>query len=260
MFVGLTARLEGEEMPVQIPGFRGGDRTALDLPAAQQRLIREVAAAGKPTVVVLMSGSAVAINWAQEHVPAIVEAWYPGQAGGSAIADVLFGDYNPGGRLPITFYRSVDDLPPFEDYHTDGRTYRFFKGQPLYPFGFGLSFTTFQYSNPRMSGATLAAGDSVTFTVDVKNGGARAGDEVVQLYVTYPGSKVERPVKELKAYRRVHLEPGQTRSVQLRLKADDLRYWDAAANRWVLEPLPVQVQVGGSSANVKAQWTVPVGR
>jgi beta-glucosidase len=222
--------------------------------------MEKITALGKPTVLVLLNGSALAVNWAQEHVPAILEAWYPGQAAGTAIADVLFGDYNPGGRLPVTFYRSVDDLPPFEDYHTDGRTYRFFKGQPLYPFGFGLSFTTFQYSNPRVSRATLAAGDSVTFTVDVKNGGARAGDEVVQLYVTYPGSKVERPVKELKAYRRVHLEPGQTRAVQLRLRADDLRYWDAAADRWVLEPLPVHVQVGGSSMDVKAQWTVPVGR
>src|SRR5436305_7579441 len=136
LFLGLTARLEGEEMPVEIDGFRGGDRTRIDLPDAQERLLERIAGVGKPTVLVLLNGSALAVNWAQEHVPAIVEAWYPGQAAGSAIADVLFGDYNPGGRLPVTFYRSTDDLPPFEDYRmaAGGRTYRFFKGAPLYPF------------------------------------------------------------------------------------------------------------------------------
>ena len=139
MFLGLTARLEGEEMAVQIPGFRGGDRTSIDLPAPQQQLLESVMAVGKPIVLVLMSGSALATNWAQEHVPAIVEAWYPGQAAGTAIADVLFGDYNPAGRLPVTFYRSVNDLPAFDDYAMKGRTYRFFSGTPLYPFGFGLS-------------------------------------------------------------------------------------------------------------------------
>src|SRR5204863_331995 len=137
LFLGLTARMEGEEMPLQIEGFRGGDRTRIDLPASQQRLLERVCAVGKPTVLVLLNGSALAVNWAQEHVLAIVEAWYPGQAAGSAIADVLFGDYNPGGRLPVTFYRSVDDLPSFDDYHMAGRTYRFFGGSPLYPFGHG---------------------------------------------------------------------------------------------------------------------------
>src|SRR2546430_17415210 len=132
-----------------IPGFRGGDRTRIDLPDAQERLLERIVAVGKPTVLVLMSGSAVAVNWAQEHVPAIVEAWYGGQAAGSALADVLFGDYNPAGRLPVTFYTSVDDLPPFDDYRMEGRTYRFFKGTPLYPFGYGLSYTTFAYKNLR---------------------------------------------------------------------------------------------------------------
>src|SRR5213078_2713031 len=169
MFLGLTARLEGEEMPVQIEGFRGGDRTSLDLPAAQQRLLEAVVAVGKPTVLVLMNGSALAVNWAQDHVPAIVEAWYPGQAAGTAIADVLFGDYNPGGRLPITFFRSVADLPPFDDYRMAGRTYRFFGGVPLYPFGHGLSYTTFAYDRLRSSSDTLRGDATVTVSVDVKN-------------------------------------------------------------------------------------------
>ena len=147
MFLGLTARLEGEEMSVQVDGFRGGDRTRIDLPAAQQRLLERIVAVGKPTVLVLLNGSAVAVNWAQDRVPAILEAWYPGQAGGSAIADVLFGDYNPAGRLPVTFYRDVADIPPFDDYRMAGRTYRFFKGTPLYPFGHGLSYTTFAYKD-----------------------------------------------------------------------------------------------------------------
>src|SRR6185436_5300111 len=138
MFLGLTANLEGEEMRVQIAGFRGGDRTTIDLPSTQQQLLERIVKLGKPTVLVLLNGSALAVNWAQANVPAIVEAWYPGQAAGAAIADVLFGDYNPAGRLPVTFYKSVDDLPPFDDYKMTGRTYRFFNGAPLYPFGFGL--------------------------------------------------------------------------------------------------------------------------
>src|SRR5262249_51001325 len=149
LVLGLTARLEGEEMPVQIDGFRGGDRTSLDLPAPQQRLMEKIAALGKPTVLVLMSGSAVAVNWAQDHVPAIVEAWYPGQASGTAIADVLFGTYNPAGRLPVTFYQGTGDLPAFENYAMTGRTYRYFTGTPLYPFAFGLSSPTFPSKNLR---------------------------------------------------------------------------------------------------------------
>ncbi len=161
--LGLTARLEGEEMRVAIPGFSGGDRTSLDLPAPQEHLLQRIAALGKPTVLVLLSGSAVAVTWAQEHVPAILEAWYPGQAGGTAIADVLFGTYNPGGRLPVTFYRGVADLPPFDDYRMSGggRTYRFFEGAPLYPFGYGLSYATFRYDRLRISSDTLRGDDTV---------------------------------------------------------------------------------------------------
>src|SRR5213592_1351849 len=181
--LGLTAQLEGEEMSVETPGFRGGDRTRIDLPDAQQRLLERIVAVGKPTVLVLMSGSAVAVNWAQEHVPAIIEAWYGGQAAGSALADVLFGDYNPAGRLPVTFYKSESDLPAFDDYHMAGRTYRFFKGTPLYPFGYGLSYTTFAYSNVRASAERLGSRDTLIVSVDVTNTGRRPGDEVAQLYV-----------------------------------------------------------------------------
>jgi len=257
MFLGLTPRLEGEEMRVEVDGFRGGDRTTLDLPASQQRLLERVTALGKPTVLVLLNGSALAVSWAQENVPAIVEAWYPGQAG-NAIADVLFGDYNPAGRLPVTFYRGVDDLPPFEDYAMKGRTYRFFRGEPLYPFGHGLSYTTFGYANLRTSAPSLSPGGEVTVSVDVTNTGERAGDEVVQLYVSYPQSAVQRPIRELRGYARVPLQPGETRTVRLPLRADDLRYWDAENDHWVLEPRPVRLQVGASSADIRVETTLSV--
>ena len=256
--LGLTARLEGEEMRVEVDGFRGGDRTSLDLPAPQERLLERIAGLGKPTVLVLMSGSAVAVNWAQEHVPAILEAWYPGQAGGSAIADVLFGDYNPGGRLPITFYRSAADVPPFESYAMTGRTYRFFAGVPLYPFGHGLSYTTFGYGRLRTSADTLRGDDTLTLSVDVTNTGRRAGDEVVQLYVRYPHSAVARPRLDLRGFRRVTLQPGETRTVTFPLAGRALAYWDRDAHRWAGENRPVVVEVGASSADIRLDKTITV--
>jgi beta-glucosidase len=258
MFLGLTARLEGEEMPVALEGFRGGDRTSIDLPAAQQRLLERVVAVGKPTVLVLLNGSALSVNWAQTNVPAIVEAWYPGQAGGAAIADVLFGDYNPAGRLPVTFYKSVSDLPPFEDYAMTGRTYRFFKGEPLYAFGHGLSYTTFTYANLRTSTDAPGANDTVMVSVDVTNSGTRTGDEVVQLYVQHVGSSVERPTRDLRGYRRLTLRPGETRTVQMPLAIASLAYWDAAAHRWVVERDQVRLQVGASSADSRLDHTIRV--
>jgi beta-glucosidase len=258
MFLGLTSRLEGEEMPVQIPGFRGGDRTSLDLPAPQEALLERIASLGKPTVLVLLNGSALSINWAQDHVPAIVEAWYPGQAAGTAIADVLFGDYNPGGRLPVTYYKSVNDLPAFDDYRMAGRTYRFFEGTPLYPFGFGLSYTTFAYKNLRTSADRVAADGQLTVSVDVTNTGKRAGDEVVQLYVQHLGSKVTRPKKDLRGYARITLAPGETRTVTLPLAAASLAYWNADTHGWEIESEPVRLQVGSSSADVRLNTTVTV--
>ncbi|OGU00009.1 MAG: hypothetical protein A2085_09925 [Gemmatimonadetes bacterium GWC2_71_10] len=258
MFLGLTPRLEGEEMEVQIAGFRGGDRTSLDLPDAQQRLLERVVALGKPTVLVLMGGSAMAITWAEQHVPAIVAAWYPGQAGGTAIADVLFGDYNPAGRLPVTFYRSAADLPPFESYAMAGRTYRFFTGTPLYPFGHGLSYTTFRYANLRTSADTAGATDTITVSFDLTNGGTRAGEEVAQLYVRYPRSAMPRPLRDLRGFQRVHLEPGETRTVTLSLPVDYLSYWDVDADRWAVEPGEVQLEIGASSADIRLRRTVMV--
>jgi beta-glucosidase len=258
LFLGLTPRLEGEEMPVTVPGFRGGDRTAIELPAPQQQLLERVASIGKPTVLVLLNGSALAVDWAQQHVPGIVEAWYPGQAGGTAIADVLFGAYNPAGRLPLTFYRSTSDLPPFEDYRMSGRTYRYFSGKPLYPFGHGLSYTSFRYERLRTSAAALREGGSITVSVDVANTGARAGDEVVQLYVHHLGSKVPRPLVELRGYSRITLRPGERRTVTLPLRADDLAYWDTTAHRWVTEPDRVRLAVGASSADSRLDLTIPV--
>src|SRR6266571_5206718 len=256
--LGLTAQLEGEEMSVETPGFRGGDRTRIDLPDAQQRLLERIVAVGKPTVLVLMSGSAVAVNWAQEHVPAIVEAWYGGQAAGSAVADVLFGDYNPGGRLPVTFYKSVNDVPAFDDYRMAGRTYRFFKGTPLYPFGYGLSYTTFAYKNLRTSAARLRAADTLIVRVDVTNTGRRTGDEVAQLYVRHLGSRVVRPTEDLRGFRRVTLKPGETHTVAFSLPASSLAYWNSATNRWVVEQEPVELAVGASSADIRLRRRIQV--
>jgi beta-glucosidase len=258
LVLGLTPRLEGEEMDVRIAGFRGGDRTTLGLPAAQQRLLESVVAAGKPTVLVLLNGSALAVNWADRRVPAVLEAWYPGQAGGTAIADVLFGDYNPGGRLPVTFYRDVNDLPAFTDYNMQGRTYRFFRGQPLYPFGHGLSYTTFRYSNLAVSRDVRSKNDTIGVSVDIANTGSRAGDEVVQMYVQHINSAVARPIKDLRGFRRITLQPGESRRVSFALPAQQLAYWDSVAGNWSLERGNVRVLVGASSADIKLTSTFAV--
>ena len=185
-FVGLSPSLEGEEMPVHLEGFSGGDRTKIDLPQLQEDLLKAVAATGKPLVVVLMNGSALAVPWAKEHAAAILEAWYPGEEGGAAIAETLAGDNNPSGRLPVTFYNSLDQLPPFEDYSMAGRTYRYFAGQPLYGFGYGLSYTTFAYSHLKLSQSNLKPGEPLTVEADLTNTGKRPGDEVAELYLRGP--------------------------------------------------------------------------
>jgi beta-glucosidase len=258
MVLGLTARLEGEEMPVQIDGFRGGDRTKLDLPAPQEKLLERIVALGKPTVLVLMSGSAVALNFANDKVPAIIEGWYPGQAGGTAIADVLFGNYNPAGRLPVTFYRDTTDLPPFESYDMKGRTYRFFEGKPLYPFGHGLSYTTFGYRNLRTSAPTISSGGSVTVKVDVRNTGNVAGEEVVQLYARHVGSKVTRPKRDLRGYQRIALKPGETKTVSFDVPASSLAYWNEAKHGWELEADSVVFEAAASSADIRLTTTIRV--
>jgi beta-glucosidase len=217
LFLGLSPSLEGEEMPVRVPGFAGGDRVSIGLPDPQETLLRAVSATGTPVVLVLLSGSALAVPWAAEHVPAILEAWYPGQAGGEAIADILFGAVSPAGRLPITFYRSVSDLPPFADYHMEGRTYRYFRGQALFPFGHGLSYSRFRYRDLDVP-AALRAGDSVAVSVEVENAGAIPAAEVVQVYLTREPGSAPEAVRTLAGFQRVMLAPAERRRVSFMLR------------------------------------------
>lgn len=238
MFMGLTARLEGEEMDVAIEGFRGGDRTSIELPKAQQDLIKSIHALGKPVVLVLLNGSALAVNWESKNIPAIVEAWYPGQAAGSAIADVLFGDYNPGGKLPVTFYQSEADLPPFEDYRMQGHTYRYFKGTPLYAFGYGLSYTSFDYSDLKVPD-NLTQGDSLKLDVVVKNTGKMDGDEVVQVYLSGTG-----PIRSLVAFKRVNVKAGASEKVSLTLRPDAFAAYDESGKK-VFNSGSYMITVGG---------------
>jgi beta-glucosidase len=233
------------------------DRRSIELQPVQLQLIKDVFAANPRTIVVLKASFPFAINWVQENVPAIVHMAHNSQEEGSALADVLFGDYNPSGRLVQTWVKSENDLPPMLDYNLrNGRTYMYFKGEPLYPFGYGLSYTTFAYSNLHTSTAHLAKDGQVTISVSVRNTGKRDGQEVVQLYVKHLGSKVERPIKELKGFQRVALKAGESKTVQLTLKAKDLAYWDAEKKQWVVEDEKVNLMLGGSSADVKVQQAI----
>lgn len=251
---GLTGDVEGEEMKVSYPGFAGGDRTDLRLPSSQRKLLEALHATGKPIVVVLTTGSAMAIDWEKQNVPAILVAWYPGQRGGSAVADVLFGDANPSGRLPVTFYKANEKLPPFEDYSMEGRTYRYFKGEPLYPFGHGLSYTTFEYSGLTLDRSQAEATDQVTATVRVKNVGARAGEEVVQLYVRPVDVKEMRALKELRGIEKIALFPGEEREVSFTLTPErHITYWDAERDTYSVAPGSYEIQIGASSADIRAK-------
>jgi beta-glucosidase len=236
------------------------DRTSIDLQPVQEQLIKDVFAANPKTIVVLKASFPFAINWAQEHVPAIVHMAHNSQEEGNALADVLFGDYNPAGRLVQTWVKSMDDLPPMMDYNIrHGRTYMYFKGEPLYPFGYGLSYTTFAYSNLRTDAPRLAKDGMVTVSADVRNTGQRDGQEVVQLYASHLGSKVERPIRELKGFQRVALKAGETKTIQFLLRAKDLAYWDAPEKQWVVEDDKVNLMVGASSADARLQQTIGVG-
>ncbi len=219
--VGITSQLEGEEMPVSEPGFLGGDRTSIDLPQPEEDLVEAVAATGKPIAVVLMNGSALAVNWINEHANAVLEAWYPGEEGGAAVAETLSGKNNPAGRLPLTFYTGLNQLPNFEDYGMANRTYRYFSGKPLYPFGYGLSYTTFRYSDLNVPAQAVAAGQPVGADVTVTNTGAVAGNEVVQLYLKFPPVK-GAPRIALRGFERIHLDPGASQKVHFELKPRDL--------------------------------------
>jgi beta-glucosidase len=251
---GLTAEVEGEEMRVSYSGFKGGDRTDVELPTVQKRMLEALQATGKPVVLVLTTGSALAVRWAQEKLPAIVLAWYPGQEGGNAVADVLFGAVNPAGRLPVTFYRSIDQVPPFTDYAMEGRTYRYFRGEPLYPFGYGLTYTRFRYSDLRLSRPRLGADDTIEVSVDVRNEGGRDGDEVVQLYLRGSGPVPPAANRELRGFERVHVLAGETRRVAFRLvPSRDLLHWEDAKKAMTVAHGGVEVEVGASSADTRAR-------
>jgi len=243
MCMGITPRLEGEEMRVMIDGFRGGDRTRIDLPDVQQELIKEIHTLGKPVVLVLLNGSAIAINWENENIPAIVETWYGGQAAGQALADVIFGDYNPAGRLPVTVYKSITDLPDFSDYKMDNRTYRYFKGEPLYPFGYGLSYTTFKYSKLKVQ-KKISATEPLTVSVQVQNTGMMSGDEVAQLYISNLSATVPVPIRSLRGFKRIHLNPGETKTVTFEVAPEAFTVIDVN-NKRVIDPGQFLITIGG---------------
>jgi beta-glucosidase len=235
-------------MQVDYEGFEGGDRLSIELPPLQQQLLEQLHATGRPVVVVNLSGSAIALSWADEHVNAILQAWYPGQAGGTAVADVLLGRYNPAGRLPVTFYRSTDDLPDFNDYAMPGRTYRYFEGAPLYAFGHGLSYTQFRYENLH---AMPAADGTVAVTFDVTNTGERDGDEVVQLYATPPASSNPRERHALCGFDRVYLKAGETMRVSLTVLSTALRRWNEAEGHYAVPTGGWTLGAGASSADIR---------
>jgi beta-glucosidase len=257
---GLTGDVEGEEMDVDFPGFSGGDRTDTRLPATQQKMLEALHATGKPVVLVLTTGSALAVDWAQAHLPAILVAWYPGQRGGNAVADVLFGETNPAGRLPVTFYKADEPLPAFDDYDMSGRTYRYFEGQPLYAFGHGLSYTAFDYSGLRLDRRRAGRDDEVRVRATVRNTGAHAGDEVVQLYLRPLSPQRSRALKELRGFQRIHLSPGESREVVFAFKPSGaLRVYDEGVGAYVVDPGDYEVQVGASSADIRLQQRFTVG-
>jgi beta-glucosidase len=248
--VGITSKLEGEEMKVTVPGFKGGDRTSLDLPKEEEDLLEALQAAGKPVVVVLMNGSALSVNWAAQHANAILDAWYSGEEGGTAIAQTLSGANNPAGRLPVTFYKGVEQLPPFEDYSMKNRTYRYFDGQPLYPFGYGLSYSKFTYSNLKISASELNAGDPLSVELDIRNTSERVGDEVAELYLHFPKS-AGAPIRALRGFTRVHLGAGETRHVAFTLQARDLSQVNEAGDR-IVAAGPYRISVGGGQPGTGA--------
>jgi beta-glucosidase len=250
---GITAQLEGEEMQVDYDGFKGGDRTHLKLPKTQEDLLKALHSTGTPVVLVLTSGSALAVNWENENVPAIIQLWYPGQEGGTALAEVLFGDYNPGGRLPVTFYKSVEQLPPFEDYNMKGRTYRYFAGEPLFPFGYGLSYAKFEYANLVVPNEAKA-GDEIKISVEVQNTGKVAGDEVVQLYVKDVAASVPVPICSLQGFKRIYLKPGEKRVVEFKLHPKQLAVIDENV-KFVVEPGVFEIAVGGVVSGTKSPTT-----
>lgn len=250
MCLGLSPDLEGEEGEGIVN--KEGDKKSLDLPGVQEDLLKTVHAVGKPMILILTNGSPMTINWAQENVHAILEVWYPGEEGGTAVADVIFGDYNPAGRLPVTFVKSIERLPDFTDYSMKGRTYRYMEEEPLYPFGYGLSYTKFEYGNLRISSESVKTGESIDIAVDVINSGNVAGDEVVQLYLKDEDASVTVPKVELKGFKRVHFAPGERKTVKFTLTPRQMAIIDDSG-RCVLEPGKFLVFVGGSQPDARSE-------
>jgi beta-glucosidase len=246
---GISPELEGEEMQVNAEGFSGGDRTSIMLPAIQTTLLKHLHATGKPVIFVMLTGSAIAVPWEQQNIPAIVNAWYGGQSGGTAVADVLFGDYNPAGRLPVTFYKADKDLPDFKDYDMTGRTYRYFNKEVLYPFGYGLSYSIFRYSNVRVPRA-IKKGTSVIVSATVTNTGTFDGDEVPQLYLSYPGLKQRAPRLALKGFQRFHLKKGEHVNIKFRITPDQLSLVNELGK--IYEPSgKLLISIGGGQPGIK---------
>ena len=249
---GISPNLEGEDKYfVYCPGFAGGDRTTIELPQVQRDILKALKAAGKKVVFVNCSGSAMALVPELESCDAILQAWYPGQAGGLAVADVLFGDFNPSGKLPVTFYKNTEQLPDFEDYSMKGRTYRYMTDKPLFPFGYGLSYTTFDISKGRLSKSSVRTGEGVKFTAHVKNTGKRDGAEVVQVYVRKVGD-TEGPLKSLRGFRRVDLKAGESRTVSIELSPDAFEFFDTSTNTMRVVPGEYEIMYGNSSDTPEA--------
>ncbi len=257
---GITSQLEGEEMRINLDGFKGGDRTNLKLPEVQEHLLKVLKSTRKPIVLVLTSGSALAVNWEEENLPAIVQLWYPGEEGGTALADVLFGNYNPAGRLPVTFYKSVNQLPPFKDYNMKGRTYRYFKGEPLYPFGYGLSYTNFKYNNLNIPD-NIKTGEDINVSIEVQNTGKVMGDEVVQLYLTQPHiDSITVPIHSLEGFIRINLKPNEKKIVEFKLNpkqlAEIVSKDDGSRDvNYIVEPGNYKISVGGEQPGTKSPTT-----
>lgn len=253
---GISPNLEGEEMDVKVPGFSAGDRTTLDLPQNQQQMLEALKATGKPIVLVLTNGSALAVNWAKENANAIVETWYPGEEGGNAVADVLFGDYNPAGRLPVTFYKSVSDIPAFEDYSMKGRTYKYFEGSPLYSFGFGLSYSKFNYTNVTKRAAVLSETDTIVLSVTISNTGNFDGDEVIQVYVKQPQGIIDQPFKSLVAFERAHFLKNESKEVALSIPVSRLRYYSTKINDYSVAKGDYELLIGAASDDIRLKTSV----
>jgi beta-glucosidase len=228
------------------------------LPESQEKLLKALSGLGKRVTLVLTNGSALAVNWANENLSAIVEAWYPGQQGGNAVADVLFGDYDPAGRLPVTFYKSVNDVPSFENYSMEGRTYRYFRGEPLYPFGYGLSYTQFEYKKAEVAKLTAGSRDTIRVRVTLANTGKFDGDEVVQVYVRRTVGGAEEPIRSLKGFARAHLKRGEEKIVEIPVGGEDLRVYEEKMKRYGVVPGAYELQIGPSSSDIKLRVRIEV--